>query len=313
MLVSCEKKEELWTLPPAGNAQAVTLNMGENYDNSFYFDLATGTYTTRNYDDWDLGFASGTGEFYIVMNGGKGIQIYNTHDTDFSKTTFTPLETSPWLWDNPSGNKDSLAFTGWCDEQGKSKRETYVIDLGPQANPRHKKIQLISADASGYTFRFSGLNNSDITSASVAKDNSRNLSYYNFDQNTTVDFEPASQQWNLFFTKYRHVYYDMDPITPYSVTGVLINTKYTTITETQTLKFEDITYETASKLLLTTRADEIGYDWKFFDLSGTGKYSVSEKKVYIIKANEIYYKLKFIGFYNDKGIKGSPKFIYQRL
>lgn len=313
LLVSCQKEEELWTLPPAGDAKTATLEMGENYDNAFYFDLATGSSTVRNYDEWDLGFASGANEFYILMNGGKGIQVYNTHDTDFSKTTFAVSETSPWQWDNPSGNKDSLAFTGWCDENGKSKLETYIIDLGSLANPRYKKMQLTSANASGYSFRFAGLDNSNSISTSVTKDSTRNLSYYNFDMNAIVDFEPAKQQWDLFFTKYRHVYYDMDPITPYSVTGVLINTKFATVTETQSLKFEDINYEAASKLLLTSKADEIGYDWKFFDLSGTGKYTVSEKKIYILKAKGIYYKLKFIGFYNDKGIKGSPKFIYQRL
>ncbi|MES2691666.1 MAG: HmuY family protein [Bacteroidota bacterium] len=313
LLVSCQKEEDLWTLPPAGDAKVVTLDMGETYDNAFYFNLATGVSTVRNYDEWDLGFASGADEFQVVMNGGKGIQLYNTHDTDFSKTTFTASETSPWQWDNPSGNADSLAFTAWCDGKGKSKLETYIIDLGPQANPRYKKIQLIKADAAAYSFRFAGLDNSNMISTSVAKDSTRNFSYYNVELNTKVDFEPAKQQWDLFFTKYRHVYYDMDPVTPYSVTGVLINTKFAAVTETQTLKFEDINYEAASKLSLTSKADEIGFDWKYFDLSGSGKYSVSEKKIYIIKAGDVYYKLKFIAFYNDKGIKGAPKFIYQRL
>lgn len=314
LLVSCQKEEELWTLPPAGDAKTATLEMGENYDNAFFFNLETGLSVTRNYDEWDLGFATGSGEFHLTMNGGKGVQVYNTHDTDFAKTTFSTIETAPWQWDNPNGMIDSTAFGVWCDASGVSKKETYVIDLGSQANPRYKKMQLLKADAAAYTFRFADINNNNTVSATVGKDSSRNFSYYNFDRNATVDFEPLKQEWDLFFTKYRHVYYDMDPITPYSVTGVLTNTRFVTITETQTLTFDNITYETASKLMLTRKADEIGFDWKFFDLNGTGKYTVSQTKVYIIKANSgAYYKLKFIGFYNDKGIKGSPKFIYQRL
>jgi hypothetical protein len=313
LLTSCEKKEDLWQLPPAGEEKIARFRMGENYETSVFFNLETGEYVMRNYDEWDLAFASGVNDFYLVMNGGKGIQVYNTHDTAFSKTTFQALITSPWQWDNPNGRTDSTAFCNWRDTSGASLMETYIIDLGPLADPRYQKMQVTAGNATSYTIRYANINNSNPGSATIIKDASRNFAYYSFFSNQTIDFEPASSNWQLFFQKYRAVYYDMDPITPYIVTGALINTRGVTIAETRTLPFEEITHENAAKLLLTSKADEIGYDWKFYDLNGSGKYVIDPKKVYIIKDQQgVYYKLKFTGFY-DNGIKGSPEFIYKRL
>lgn len=304
----------MWTLPPAGDVQTSSVEMGENYENAIYFNLETGSKVTRNYDEWDLAFAAPGDEFHVTINGGKTIQVYNTHDTDFSKTTFTALASSPWQWDNPNGCKDSTAIGNWRDAKGNSKKEVYILDLGVLASPRYIKLQLLDADDKTYRFRHAAIDNQGLVEAVIGKDASTNFVYYSFLLNARVDFEPAGGTWHLLFTRYRHVYYDMDPVTPYSVTGVLINTRKVTVIETRTLAFEEINHENASKLSFTSKADEIGYDWKFFDLNGTNLYTVDAKKVYIIKDDAgVYYKLKFIGFYNERGIKGTPKFIYQRL
>ena len=46
----------------------------------------------------------------------------------------------------------------------------------------------------------------------------------------------------------------------------------------------------------------------------TNAYSVNPKMNYILKvADGFYYKLHFLDFYNDQGIKGYPKFEFQKL
>lgn len=51
--------------------------------------------------------------------------------------------------------------------------------------------------------------------------------------------------------------------------------------------------------------DEIGYDWKYYDLSGSGKYIIYQKKVFVIRDQQGYlYKLRFIDFYDNNGQKG---------
>lgn len=312
LFASCEKEEALWQLPPAGNETIASVEMGEEYENVIFFTLEDGSTELRKNEVWDIGFASAPGAFYLTMNGGKGIQVYNTHDTSFLKTSYTANADSPWQWDNPNGDQDSTAFGTWCDPNGVSKNEVYIIDLGAKASPRYKKMQLTGGSTQSYSFRHAALDNTFLSETVVQRDAKKVVTCFSFTQNRVVDFEPP--RWDLVFTKYRHVYYDMDPVTPYPVTGVLINTSEVTVAETTTLPFADITYEKVAGLTLTTKADEIGFDWKFFDLNGSSKYIINDKKIYLIKdRNGVLYKLQFIGFYNEQGIKGTPKFIYQRL
>ena len=59
--------------------------------------------------------------------------------------------------------------------------------------------------------------------------------------------------------------------------------------------------------------NSIGFNWKEYDLT-SGVYTVFANINYIIRDNELrYYKLHFIDFYNDLGVKGYPKFEIQEL
>lgn len=314
ILGACEKPEELWELPPAGSETVASVNMGATYDNAIFFTLRTGAVETRNTYSWHLGFASGAAENHIVLNGGNEVQISQTHDTSFSNTYFVNPATQ-WQWDNPNGKTDSTAFTGWYNGTTSiSNNEVYIIDLGSRVTMRFKKIKIISVSATAFTIKYANLDGTHEYTTEVKKNPLTNYTYLNVDENAIVTFEPENHSWDLLFTRYRHVYYDMDPITPYYVNGALINTKYVWVKETKELTFEEIDIAKANQLLLTQKADEIGFDWKFFDLNGTGKYSVDSKKIFIIKDKDGYlYKLKFIDFYDESGAKGVPKFAYQRL
>jgi hypothetical protein len=310
-LFSCEKEEDLWTLPPRGPEKMESVELGPNYENVIYFKLETGSKVQHDLLKWDLAFASGANEHHIVLNGGKSVQIYNTNDTDFSKSYSTdPVE---WAWDNPNGDKDSTAVGDWFDSTSNSTRNmVYVLDLG-SGNPQFKKIRFLSVSSTAYTIRVANMDNSSGYVMSIPKKSQCNYTYFNIADKTVTDHEPPSKDWDIVFTRYRHVYYDRTPITPYVVNGVLINTKTTLVYETTSLKFEDITASVAAGLGLSKKADEIGFDWKYYDLSA-GKYSVNSNMIFILKDQSgYYYKLKFIDFYNDQGAKGYPKFLYQRL
>ena len=74
-----------------------------------------------------------------------------------------------------------------------------------------------------------------------------------------------------------------------------------------------VTYENILDVQLTDDLDEIGYDWKIFDFEN-GKYIIDVQRVFIVKSTEgFYYKLRFIDFYNQDGLKGYPKFEFQKL
>lgn len=315
VFAACEKPEDLWELPPAGEETVAKVNMGPTYDNAVFFNLKTGETATRNSYSWHLGFASDENENTIVLNGGNEVQVHATGDTTFA--TVHAINTDPnwWLWDNPNGKADSTAFAGWFDSINHiSRNQVYIIDLGTKAKDRYKKIKITGLNAVSFTVKYSNMDGSHEQTIDILKNKKTNYTYFNIETNKPVAFEPETFLWDIVFMRYRYVYYDMNPITPYYVNGALINTQDVQVKETTGLTFESIDLAKATEIVLTKNADEIGYDWKKFDLNGTGKYVVDSKRVYILKDREGYlYKLKFIDFYDETGAKGVPKFAYQRL
>jgi hypothetical protein len=66
-------------------------------------------------------------------------------------------------------------------------------------------------------------------------------------------------------------------------------------------------------LEFSTRADLIGYDWKYYNFDA-GVYTIVEDMHYVIKDRDAYfYKLRFVDFYSDEGVKGYPTFEFVRL
>jgi hypothetical protein len=123
---------------------------------------------------------------------------------------------------------------------------------------------------------------------------------------------PHKDTWDLLFTQYTYVFYDVD-VTPYQVTGVLLNPNNVEATMVDDIPFEDIDLEFATNKTLNNELDAIGYNWKSYSLT-EGHYTIYSNQIYIIKDVEgIYYKLHFTDFYTESGAKGAPKFEFQKL
>lgn len=313
--VSCEKEEELWKLQPtSGNEKIDVVDIGEDYSNVIYYKIASGTTFKRNLNEWDLAFASGDSENYVLLNGGFTLRVYNTKDTNFASASLPSTDVT-WQWDNPCGCKDSTAIGAWFDVTNNiTLNHVYIIDW-EKGGYQRKKIKLLNVTPEYYIIQVANLDNSEFFYGKVIKNKASNYTYFNLRTSTTVAYEPDSKDWDFVFTRYRHIYYDEVPITPYQVNGVLINTKHVTakMVYENEMPFDKITIEQASALMLSNRADAIGFDWKYFDFD-TEKYIVRNTRNFILKdADGFYYKLKFIDFYGPNGEKGMPKFVMQRL
>ena len=78
-------------------------------------------------------------------------------------------------------------------------------------------------------------------------------------------------------------------------------------------EFSEIAISDTAALNLTTRADVIGYDWKYYNFDA-GVYTIVPGMNYVIRDRDgFYYKLRFVDFYNNTGEKGNPVFEYVRL
>ena len=78
-------------------------------------------------------------------------------------------------------------------------------------------------------------------------------------------------------------------------------------------QFKNISLSDTIKFPLTGQNDIIGYNWKGFSLS-QNTYTIVSNLNYIIQDQKgFYYKMRFVDFYNEKGVKGTPKFEYGKI
>ena len=61
-------------------------------------------------------------------------------------------------------------------------------------------------------------------------------------------------------------------------------------------------------------ADEIGFDWKEYLFGPPARYVTYSDRTFLVRDVEgYYYKLRFLDFYNDQGIRGFPTMEYVRF
>lgn len=308
MLFSCVKDELPMPKHDPGDVITNTVNMGSNYKWQVYFNLKNNTIVGENLKtSWDLGFETSSDGYQIILNSSKAMYAAKTNQTDFALVTDTTGFNTNKKFDSPTGNMTKTAIGDWR----LTPNQVYLIDRGYNELGSHqgfRKIVFQSVDDYSYTVKFSQLNGSGETTLQIPKDNNYNFTFLSFTASLTVLVEPPKTDWDIVFTQYLE-----ELSTPYLVAGCLLN-RYKTIAKADSITpFNSITYDFAQIQVLSSNINTIGYDWKEYNFT-TSSYLVFPDKNYIIQdQNGFYYKLHFIDFYNNAGIKGNPTFEFQKL
>lgn len=307
---ACFKKElpvpkpALEPVPGATTSQVV---IGSDYANQIYYDLETNTIIRQNNREvWDLAFEAGDNGFHVLLNESRVMAAAVSSETDI--TALTSDGGLTYTWDYHTGNLDSTAIGDW-----QSLGKVYSIDLGTSllgANMGKKKLKIVSVSATEYEIQFADLNSTSIKTYTVPKSTTAGFTYVSLTGNGSVlDVEPDKGTWDLLFTNYCHVF---DAHTPYSVVGVLSN-RYGVKVQEVNIPFADLKHSDILDANFENRINVIGYDWKVYDFD-TGTYTVNSNRTFIVKTvNGRYFKMRFIDFYDDNGVKGAPKFDLQEL
>lgn len=306
LISACQKEEIAIEKRPPGNFISNSVGIGELYENQIYFDLETNSIISTNKKTaWDLAFESAVDGWHITLNSGRGMAVSKS-DLDFGE--LTTIAEANWNWDVPSGNLDSTAFGDW-----RTEFPVYLIDMGYDefgTQLGYKKIQVLSFTDEEFTFIEGNLTDLTGTIINLEKNEINRLTYYRFAEGA-VTIAPPNADYDLVFTQYTHIFHE--PLTPYLVTGVLLNRYQTNGLYFTDKPFEEILRADVESLELQSNLNTIGYDWKFYNFD-EGQYVVDPTQVFIIQTNEgFYYKFRFTGFYNELGIKGYPSFEYQVL
>lgn len=324
LLTSCFKEDE--KIPPydRGDRVTVKIEMTQTYKYQVFYNLGENLVVSSNDKKiWDLAFESSPNGSHILLNTTNFMMLANTGETDPALVT----SQSGWnmIYDPSSGNLDSTAVGNWLTINTNDTifpGFVYVVnrgydDLGNMLGWR--KVVFDSLKGNTYHFRYGNLNSTELSQASITKESGKNFVYFSFvSPDEKVIVEPAYDQYDLQFTQYTTLLFtnEGDPY-PYLVTGVLLNRFETLVAFDSIHHFDSISMDIASQLKFTQQNDRIGYTWK--DVvgnveSGQVSYIVKPEWNYIIRAQDgFYYKMRFIGFYNDLGEKGYPTFEYQKL
>ena len=267
---------------------------------------------------WDLSFGSATDGWHVRLNSSCFMYAATMNPGQFGMQADTSGLT--WKFDNSNGNPDSTAIGKWFKVDGTdtvTNGNLIIINRGLDESGNDRGFRQLIIDSlsnNTFYFRVANFNGSDPHSYQVSRDSQLNHALFSFDDAAANFQEPSTESWDLLFTQYTTLLFtDQGEPYPYLVTGILLNPHLVEVAQDSASSFANITFETAKNLTYSKRQDFIGYDWKFYNFDN-GVYTVRTNLVYVIRDESgYYYKLRFLGFYNDKGEKGYPSIEFQRL
>ena len=296
---SCEKEEIPINQHLAGEIITNQIQMESDYRNQIFYNLENNSNASENIKtSWDLSFHFTEDNKYILLNSAnymKAVVRSAPFDSVFDVTNLD------WQFDNPNGIQ-----YGTVIPKIELSSDIYIIDRGYSLNGgsrgyRKFKIESVSSDI--VTIRYSNLDNSNEGISQIINNNDYVLQSFSFDD----------KSWDLLFSQYTHFFNDsLNPT--YLVTGVLTNYLNGVSVAVDTINnFLDINLSLVESYNFSQKQDVIGYNWKYYNFEDN-LYSIYDDISYIVRnVDGLYYKLHFIDFYDQNGIKGFPKFEVQAL
>ncbi len=318
-LSSCLKEEEPIQPVDRGGVQigGIDVNNNADYSKQIYYDIEQNNVVrTIDRTTWDLGFESTPTGMNVITNTSCQITVSKTGKTDFADVTDLNALTLNYKWDDASGNPDSLALRDWIIS-GTPTNEVFVINRGdtPGLTSRgFKKIKIISVNATEFVIEYANINGSNFQRKTITKNSNKNYTAFSFDgAGSIVEIEPDATDWDIVFTQYTATFYELTPQLIYSVNGILINNKECKGVKVFDKEFSSISISDIGNYTLTDSANVIGFDWKLYDFD-EATYAVVPGKNFIIQSKSgDFYKMRMIDFYSSTGLKGSPRFEFEKL
>lgn len=280
--------------------------LGAGYANESYYSLANGEVANVSNLNWDLAFDLSPFGSTIRMNRKTDVlYLYPGTAADWSTVdTAGHLNWEQYIDGYTSWSEGALnapadisnpVDLGWGNYNTITHitegSRLFVIKLDDDS---YRKL-LIETLASGvYTFKYANIDGSNEVSETITKSTytGQNFIHYSILNETVVDREPASADWDLVFTNY---VLELAPNYYSGVTGALSNSTFRTLTTAKVngVPAADANYATAT---YTDEANTIGYDWKTFNM-GTFSYDIPDSLCYFVKdENDNTWKIVFTGF-----------------
>lgn len=320
-LLSCmkelEKDGQYPITPIPDEINLATIPLTEEYRYQYYYDLSENAVTSQNEKvSWDLAFDNRPEKKTVWLNTANFMEAGVSEETDFAAVE--SQQGIGMTFDRPAMSKDTTAIGAWWQHPEK----VIVINRGINyagEQKGYKKIKLATLESGAYLIRGANLDGSEAFTDTIARQSgeANRIMYTLSNGGGVLPVEPASSEWDLWFTQYTKMLYAEGEPYPYLVVGALSN-RARIRTAQLDVAFESVDGAAADTAAFYPWADLIGYDWKELtgDVeSGDVAYVIRPELTYLVHEMDAgkYYKLRFTGFYNETGRKGYPAFEYQQI
>ncbi len=289
----------------------VQVSVGPQYAMQSFYNLDTDKVDQIPNESWDIAFSNiGRQDAGVIINeaaslSGAPLELYSAYENN---------------WDNPMGTQDTLtqdnrlyntekswtegAFNssknpmnpfdyGWGEyipqEQRVVGNKVFILKM---RDGSLKKIQITEGGVSDYTFIYANMDGSDEQVRKVAREPGVGVMFFSITDDTAF---PLPQDCDLMFKRYAKPLDDgAGGILDYVVLGVLAAPGVETVraagVDPNAVDHADY-YDS-----YTATTDNIGHDWKVFDLN-EGGWVVPEDRTYFAaaKSGKIY-QMTFIDF-----------------
>ena len=291
-------------------ADSVFISMSGNYVNDIYYSFENGIVREEPRSNWDIAFYTNTWSSSVIINEGSGVKLYTYPRTDISGWNSTMDTTGLASWSAMYNSDTTWTFSafeqnmtngsdyGWgvynIDNHDVVGDSMYIIKL---TDENYKKFILEKkvSTRNVYYFKYANLDGTNEVSDSIDLNNytGKNFGYYSIVDKRKLDREPATEDWDILFTKYVTQIPDGEGnIIDYTVTGVFQNVGVEAA-EAGNRNVED---HSTDNLNFNNQIDIIGSDWKIFDMS-TFQYNIEPDLSYFVKAqNDSIYHMVFTSF-----------------
>jgi hypothetical protein len=286
-------------------SQAVSdsVTLGPRYTNQVYYELSSGTKTTASNTDWDLQFFTSLFSGSIRINGGAGVELFAAATTDTTNFATSTLDTSSvtslrdgfssWQKDAFTSQAPGHPNYGWGIYTGAGNLTGVKIYAIKLTSGVYKKIWIKNFVASGNVIMsIADLDGSNMVTKSLnrASYSTKRHFYYDVENDSILDAEPAKASWDFVFRKYSDM---VAPSAYYNVTGALTNANIGVAQVNNTPTADAKT--NYSNYSLDSSINILGYDWKSFNM-GTFSWDITDSLSYIIKNyNEDVWQVIFTG------------------
>lgn len=287
-----------------------SITMGSQYANDVYYSFTDGEVLSVNRSNWDIGFYTLTWSAGMIINDGTGTELrcYAAADTSgWNAIDTTGLSTWPLLynsvddWEEGAFNRSAGGHPdyGWGVYNTITHNvvgdSIYILKLADGTYKKFWILQKISIENT-YEFKYANLDGTDEMNVTLDVNDytDKNFVYYSLSNEAVLDREPASDSWDILFTKYMGI---LEGGVPYPVTGVLNNINV------PANRFEMVApdFEDWTAAEIDSTKSPIGFDWKYFDMTSF-TYAVEDSLVFFVRDfNKDVYKIVFTAFDYTQG------------